>query len=72
MPKYMPKPVMQPKLFLVNYEEYLHYEEYIEASDSEEAKRIFEKNIDAFEAVEAEQYCFDAEETTDAETSKVG
>ena len=67
----MPKPTTQPKLFRVNYEEYLHFEEYIEASDEQEAKRIFEKNIDAFEPLTGEQYCFDAEEATDKETSKV-
>jgi hypothetical protein len=68
----MSKPTMQPKLFRVNYEEYLHFEEYIEASDAEEAKRVFEKNIELFEPLEGEQYCFDAEEAIDNATSKVG
>lgn len=68
----MLKSTFQPKLFRVYYEERLAFEEYIEASDEEEAKRIFEKNIDTFEPMEADQYEFEAEETSDAETSKVG
>lgn len=43
-------------LFRVNYEEYLHFEEYIEATDKDEAERIFKNSIQTLEPVEAEMY----------------
>jgi hypothetical protein len=52
------------KLYRVNYEEYLHYEEFIEATSEEEAERIFKNSIDTLEPVEGETYTFDV---TDAD-----
>ena len=43
-------------LFRVNYEEYLHFEEFIEAGDKDEAERQFKNSISELEPIEAEQY----------------
>ena len=43
-------------LYRVNYEEYLHFEEFIEAADKDEAERIFKNSISDLEPVEAEMY----------------
>ena len=50
------------KLYRVNYEEYLHYEEFIEASSPEEAERVFKNSIHTLEPTEGEVYTFDVEE----------
>jgi hypothetical protein len=47
------------KLYRVNYEEYLHYEEFIEASSPEEAERMFKNTIHTLEPVEGETFAFE-------------
>lgn len=51
-------------LFRVNYEEYLHYEEFIEAVDADEAKKQFENSISDLDPLEAEVYSYDVYEET--------
>jgi hypothetical protein len=49
------------RLYRVNYEEYLHFEEFIEASSAEEAERQFRNSIGDLEPVEGETYTLDVE-----------
>jgi hypothetical protein len=47
-------------LYRVNYEEYLRFEEFIEAASPEEAQRLFRNSIQDLEPVESEVHDFDA------------
>jgi hypothetical protein len=58
------------QLYRVNYEEYLHYEEFIEASSSEEAERIFRNSINTIEPIEGETYTFDVTAVLDDKTKE--
>lgn len=61
------------KLYRINYEEYLHYEEFIEAASQEEAERIFRNSIDTLDPVEGEVYSFDVTDAQErGETNGVG
>lgn len=59
------------KLFRVNYEEYLHYEEFIEASSEEEATRIFKNSIQTLDPTEGEVFSFDVVDTSGKEERDV-
>ena len=48
-------------LYRVNYEEYLHYEEFIEAGSPEEAVQQFKNSIHDLEPTEAEVYDMEVE-----------
>ena len=50
------------KLYRVNYEEYLHYEEFIEADSEEHAEVIFRNSIETIEPVDGEVYHSSVEE----------
>ena len=58
------------KLYRVNYEECLQFEEFIEADSEEHAKVIFQNSIDTLDPVDGEVYEFTAECTTPEETPK--
>ncbi len=58
------------QLYRVNYEEYLSYEEFIEASSRDEAERIFRNSIDQLEPVEAGVYSFDVTPVLDNNTKE--
>ena len=60
------------RLYRVNYEEYLHYEEFIEASSPEEARRQFENSIHELEPTEAEVYDMEIEPVNEDEDKKGG
>lgn len=57
-------------LFRVNYEEYLHYEEFIEAADAEEAERVFKNSIQTLDPIEGEIYTLDVEEAIETKKEK--
>ena len=58
------------RLYRINYEEYLHFEEFIEASSAEEAERIFKNSINDLEPIEGETYTFDVEPVIDERERK--
>lgn len=59
-------------LYLVNYEEYMHYKEYIEAQSPEEAKRMFENSISQAEPIESGVFTYDITDTADERTTSCG
>ena len=59
-------------MYRINYEEYLHFEEFIEASTKEEAERQFKNSISELEPVEAEVFDFQVTDVSEEGGYHVG
>jgi len=58
-------------LYRVNYEEYMHFEEFVEASTPEEARRQFENSISDLEPMESGVFTYDITDTEKERTTHV-